>query len=271
MKDNQTITIGLLLNSIEHYYSRRLWRELYKYAGKRNCNLLVFCGQQVSAKEENFNEANAIYSLPNSNVLDGIIFTTSAVFSKVSSDELTKFRNRFKNIPQISIAYELDGAYSVVIDNKASSKALVTHLIVDHGFKDIFYVSGPLANKEVRDRKEGFKSALLNNGIAIDDRKFLEVDFVSAGGEIAGNYILDNLNTLPQAIACSNDEIAIGLCDALESRGVDVPGRVAVIGFDNNLSGEIHSPSLTTANQPFEQMAKVSLDSLIDSINGIYL
>jgi LacI family transcriptional regulator len=73
-------------------------------------------------------------------------------------------------------------------------------------------------------------------------------------------------NALPQAFVCETDEVALELMDTLQDLGVDVPGRVAVTGFDGIVAGRLSSPQLTTVRQPMADMGAEVVNILIDRI-----
>jgi len=70
------------------------------------------------------------------------------------------------------------------------------------------------------------------------------------------------------ALLCVNDEVALGALAALESLGADVPGRVAVIGYDNLDDGRFSTPSLTTIDPGPARLARSALELLSDRLAG---
>jgi DNA-binding LacI/PurR family transcriptional regulator len=71
------------------------------------------------------------------------------------------------------------------------------------------------------------------------------------------------------ALVCVNDEVAVGALAAIASRGVDVPGRVAVIGYDNLDDGRFSTPSLTTIDPGPWRLARAALELLSDRLVGV--
>jgi LacI family transcriptional regulator len=71
---------------------------------------------------------------------------------------------------------------------------------------------------------------------------------------------------LPDAIACANDQAAIGVMHALQRAGVRVPGDVAVTGFDDIPVGRHVQPPLTTVRQPTQQLGSAAVDALVKLI-----
>ena len=66
------------------------------------------------------------------------------------------------------------------------------------------------------------------------------------------------------ALVCATDQIAIGALHALSDAGVDVPGKVAVTGFDDIPAASQFIPPLTTIHQPFAEMVQRAFQAIID-------
>lgn len=71
------------------------------------------------------------------------------------------------------------------------------------------------------------------------------------------------------ALLCVNDEVALGALAALSAADVDVPGRVAVIGYDNLDDGRFSTPSLTTIDPGPRRLARVALEMVADRLTGM--
>ena len=70
------------------------------------------------------------------------------------------------------------------------------------------------------------------------------------------------LDPPPDGVFCQSDHIALGVCKAIRQAGMNVPGDIAVVGFDNHDFASFVSPSLTTIDQPLEQIGRVAFDQL---------
>ena len=64
----------------------------------------------------------------------------------------------------------------------------------------------------------------------------------------------------------ANDQLALGLLRAFSQAGVDVPGRVSVVGFDDVEGSDCFSPPLTTVRQPFADLGRMCMDLLLEQI-----
>jgi DNA-binding LacI/PurR family transcriptional regulator len=70
------------------------------------------------------------------------------------------------------------------------------------------------------------------------------------------------------ALLCANDEVALGALAALAARGIAVPGRVAVLGYDNLDDGRFSTPTLTTIDPGPARLARVALELLAERLAG---
>jgi LacI family transcriptional regulator len=73
---------------------------------------------------------------------------------------------------------------------------------------------------------------------------------------------------LPRAIVCANDQMALGVMHALARRGIDVPGQVAVTGFDDVPVARHLHPPLTTVRQPIRELGATAFDVLYSRISA---
>lgn len=114
------------------------------------------------------------------------------------------------------------------------------------------------------------RAAVLEAGITCPDVPAVPLDGVGdrRAGMRAAFLALDH-HPDADALVCSNDEVAIGALAALAARGVGVPGRVAVIGYDKLDDGRFSTPSLTTIDPGPRRLARATLELLSDRLAGI--
>lgn len=159
---------------------------------------------------------------------------------------------------------ELTEAPSVRIDNAGATRELVDHLLAK-GHRRIAVITGPVANPHTIDRLSGYRQGLEAAGIAFDPQLVVTGDFSMASGAAALPVILA-MSPRPTAILSMNDEMAIGAIEALHQHGVDVPGAMAVTGFDGIGFAAHSTPPLTTIEQPAGAMGEKACELLIDWI-----
>ncbi|MDR2986974.1 MAG: substrate-binding domain-containing protein, partial [Nocardiopsaceae bacterium] len=91
--------------------------------------------------------------------------------------------------------------------------------------------------------------------------------FTVGSGEEAGQQMLAKGRAdLPDAVVCANDQMAIGMVQALSAAGVRVPCDIAVVGFDDIFPGSLCDPPLTTVHQPMRLLGERACTRLLDRI-----
>lgn len=156
-----------------------------------------------------------------------------------------------------------DGVNYVGVDDQNSYK-MATEYLISLGHKDIAYIDGPQGDIISELRYDGYQSALVQR---FGQKALWKVssDGSSEGGRAAVERLFIR-DTLPTAFACFNDDTAIGVISALQSRGFDVPRDFSVIGFDDIPFSNHYSPSITTIRQPRAMIGKIAMTRLLDSI-----
>ncbi len=195
--------------------------------------------------DEQLNYENIIYSLFEPCHFDGAIITAEAFRDISVLDEVIEKLKKAK-LPTAIIGGETDGFVSVYSDDEADMEAITDHLITVHGYTDIDILTGYEGDATAIRRAEGCKRAFEKHRIVFDDKKLHYGSFWNDSGEaLAQRYISGEL-PLPQAVICTNDFMAYGLCDALTAAGIAIPDRVAVTGYDYTGGRIYHYPLLTS-------------------------
>ena len=152
----------------------------------------------------------------------------------------------------------------VAIDNVAAATEAVAHLVAG-GRRRIAAIGAKrgstAATAELR--LEGYRRAVAAAGLTPDPA--LEVateQFSRASGAAAVQHLLD-AETEVDALFCFNDLLALGAIEALRTRGLSVPGDVAVVGFDDIDEGRHTEPDLTTVAPDLRALADSALDRLL--------
>ena len=105
-------------------------------------------------------------------------------------------------------------------------------------------------------------------GVAFDPAWMLQGEPTIPGGHALTHELLAQPGPRPTAIFCVGDLMAIGALRALYEVGIQVPGDMAIVGFDGILLGQFTTPALTTMNQPRAEMSRLAADMLFDLLDG---
>ncbi|WIX98540.1 LacI family DNA-binding transcriptional regulator [Amycolatopsis mongoliensis] len=186
-----------------------------------------------------------------------------AVFPQTLSPEaLAHVASR---IPVVAVSEppEDDRASHVTVDNRAGTRAVTEHLIIDHGRRDLLFVGG-LNPAEAKARFAGFRDALRAAGLRVPRKPLVPPTRPDDAGRAVVALPADL--PLPEAFVCATDEVALDVMRILADRGVDVPATVAVTGFDGVAAGRVVRPALTTVRQPMVEMGQAVVDILLAQI-----
>ena len=91
-----------------------------------------------------------------------------------------------------------------------------------------------------------------------------------AEGRRAGQHVLAGpTNTRPTAAFCANDLLALGFLQEMTRQGVDVPGRMAIVGYDDIEFAEAAAVPLTSVRQPREQLGRTAAQLLLEEAEPV--
>jgi len=157
---------------------------------------------------------------------------------------------------------------NVRCDNESGMRALIRHLVTDHGYRSLAFLSGHPDSPDNQARARAFEAQALACGAEIHAAAIWHGDYSASGGARVIASLLDEGRMLPRAIVCANDQTALGVMHALARRGVAVPNEVAVTGFDDVPVARHLQPPLTTVRQPIQELGATAFEVLHSRING---
>jgi LacI family transcriptional regulator len=164
----------------------------------------------------------------------------------------------------IATAAPLPDMFTVRIDNRAASRAVV-ELLIAKGRRRIGVIAGPADHSDSLDRLAGCRDALAAHGLTLPDERVIEGRFTFESGLAAAERLLA-LPAPPDAIVAANDDMAAAALWCAHRRGLSLPRDLAVAGFDDTLLATRVWPPLTTVRQPIDRMTGRALDLLLDAL-----
>jgi len=158
---------------------------------------------------------------------------------------------------------------NVRCDNESGMRDLVRHLVVDHQYRSVAYLSGRGDSPDNRARARIFEAAAAAGGADIQVGPAWQGNYSAAGGANVITSLLDAGTALPRAIVCASDQTAIGAMHALAQRGIRVPHDVAITGFDDVPVARHLHPPLTTVRQPMQELGAKAFEVLYSRISAV--
>ena len=155
---------------------------------------------------------------------------------------------------------------AVEIEELAASQRVAKHLI-DSGHKKIAYFTGPPAAPWAHERFEGYRRALREAGLPVDDKLVFQSGSTIEDGAKAALQML-NEGCQPTAIQAVSDLVAIGCAETLLQQGIKIPQEISLAGFGNILTAEFYRIPLTTVSQPKFRLGIAAVEMLMNMIRG---
>ncbi len=170
------------------------------------------------------------------------------------------------DVPYVTLQNaDVGGAeHSLSVDQVAGARLATQHLI-DLGHTEIMHISGPQDWIEAEARMQGYLDAI--NGADLRTRAPILGDWTAHFGYYAGLELL-RLRDFT-AVFASNDQMALGLMHACWDSGLDVPGDISIVGFDDIPEAAHFYPPLTTVRQNFAEIGRRAVSLLLAELQGV--
>lgn len=144
-------------------------------------------------------------------------------------------------------------------DQLACSEAIVAHL-VERGHRAIRLVGGPTESIAAAQREQGFQEAMARRGLSAPET--LRGDWSAGSGYEAGLRIADLRDC--SAVYAANDEMALGVLEALRDCGLRVPQDVSLVGVDDGLSGALPGRTFTSVGFDDDRIGRLAFHAAVD-------
>jgi DNA-binding LacI/PurR family transcriptional regulator len=174
-------------------------------------------------------------------------------------------RERVDVIPVVTLdsMYRMD-ELAVSVDNFAGG-AIATQHLIDLGHREILHIGGPKNWFESTTRAAGYTSTMLNANLV---PQIIDGDWeIATGYRIARELDFDGRRIT--AIFVANDRMALGVMHACRERGLEVPGRLSLVGFDDLEETQYYWPPLTTLRQDFQELGERAMKLLLNELAGV--
>ncbi|AZS40834.1 MULTISPECIES: LacI family DNA-binding transcriptional regulator [Microbacterium] len=165
------------------------------------------------------------------------------------------------NLPVVVLSSEAGEGHRVLVDNAGGERMLIDHLVDRHGVSSLGWVGAHLSH-DYAERMDAFFQIIADRGEGVTGELFDEVD-VEASPDFRTVIDRARAGTLPDALVCASDQVAIALIGVLRAEGVEAPRDVLIAGFDGILAARTSTPTLTTIRQPMELMGRVAAHLLL--------
>ncbi len=255
LRRSETKIIMVLLSSLANTFCSSVIRSIDRIASMHGYCTMVCATEGVKEKEQYY------ISFASNGLFDGIIILNSSL-SKTEMSALSK------SIPVVQCNEYIDTQNTpyVSIDNMKAAYDAVS-LLISNGRRRIVFYTADNNLVSTRERFEGYKAALADNGIQFDEKLVLYGNYGYRNAVTGFSGFLDEGVEFDSLFAIS-DRMAAGAMSVLADRGIKVPDDVEIVGFDNTDISYTSTPKLTTVAQPHHDLGENAFCQLENIISG---
>nr|WP_218170483.1 LacI family DNA-binding transcriptional regulator [Pseudomonas gingeri] len=253
---SRTHTIGVAISALSNHYFSETVHAIETECAKHGIMMLF-----VDTHDDPEQELRVVKALHHRRV-DGILLAPSTGSRPLALDYLLE-----NEIPAVLVdRLVTEGFDQVGVENRRSTEELVTHL-VEHGHRRIGFIAGREGFSTTDERVEGYQAALHKAGLPFDPALLVNGGSDSEPARLATGQLLA-LQSPPTAIMAANNLMTLGAMHALRDAHVDVPGQMALVGFDDFDWADFFVPRLTLIAQPVKALGAEAVNLLLKRIES---
>ena len=269
MKEYDRRRLAVLCGQPDEEYQKQFIEGFEKQAFDADCDVCVFAMYQKfqETKVREIGEST-IFDLVNESLFDGIIVLGDSIQTPGVLDFIdTKLHDNAK-CPVLFVDSDSKYFKSIKLNHYDAIVMLMEHLIDDHKYKDIAFITGKQWHPHSRQRLSAYIDTMKKYDLPIKENRVFYGDFwYNSGFDIANDFINNNWE-LPEAFACANDYMAIGLAEAFTSHGIKVPEDIAIVGYDSVEQGRTSPSPITSIPLPVNQFGIYAASTILNIIDG---
>jgi len=252
LRSRRTNVIGILVAEFEPF-SAEILKGAGSGLGDTDYELLAYTGARQSGRA---GWERRYLSRLAGTLIDGAIIVTPTVV------------DAYAGVPVVAIdPHAGHTELPTVQSDNLTGGLLATRHLIELGHRRIAFMAGRPDLESSRQREAGFRQALSEAGIEVAPSLVRRSDYRRDAAHQPAIELLSRPDR-PTAVFAGNDLSAIGTMEAAQEMGLDVPGDVSVIGFDDIPEAARTTPALSTVRQPIQQMGSAAVELLIALMDG---
>jgi len=154
----------------------------------------------------------------------------------------------------------------VSLDNETGGY-VATKSLLESGHRQLACITGPLWKSDGQERLAGFRRALEEYGLSVDQRMVVEGDYEESSGRNGMEQLLQQ--KIPfTGLVCSNDVMAAGAIEIARKHGMAIPDDLSIVGFDNVFFTRYMHPQLSTIDYPIDKMGQMAARCVLRDVYG---
>jgi len=256
LRTRRTLVVGVLVPNISNPYFTDIVRAIEDVAMEAGYVVTVCSSDQDLQKEQRY------LQVLRHRLVDGALV---AVADRLQSDVSPLLAS---DVPVVLVDRRAEGAAcdSVTVDVRQGAYQAVEHLI-SRGYRRIAIIAGPDSVSTAVDKLEGYKQALRDNGLPVDDNLIFMGNYTEEGGAEMARQMFQ-MPEPPRAVLVANNLMALGFFRIVREYGLRVPHDVAYVSFDDSKWASLVTPPVTLVDQPTYEVGRIATELLLDRMQG---
>jgi LacI family transcriptional regulator len=256
LRSQRARVVGLIISDIRNPFFTDVVRGIEDRVGAEGYSLVLCNSDEELQKEADYLDLFVEERM------------AGAIISPASSRETRLDALTARGTPVVVIDREAarEAVDTVLVDNVRGGEIATRHL-AENGYRRIACITGPPRTSTGSERLAGWQHAAQEAGLPVDESLIRRADFKEAGGFEAAADLLAGPDR-PDAFFVGNNLMTVGALAALREAGLEVPGDVGVVGFDDMPWAQLLQPALTTVAQPTYELGREAAALLEGRIGG---
>jgi DNA-binding LacI/PurR family transcriptional regulator len=259
LKTSKTRTMGVIVPDLTISFYPQVIRGAETAARQRNYTLIAVNSDDRADRQKE------LLSLLRSQRVEGILLAAAA--TSASTGQISQIIESGIPVVYLDRIPDIEDADSVAGEDLQASVMAVEHLL-ESGYRRIAIVTGPQTLRNEQRRLEGYRKALAQAGVALDDSLVWEGNIHPEDVAAICKARLSDSARRPDAVFSTNGPTGLGVLRAFRDCGLKTPEDIALVTFDELTVDELFTPSITTVVQPAYDIGFRAAQILLDRIEG---
>ncbi len=252
--------IGVCISQAHSLVKTELLSELERAARSARYGVMVFNSAMDFLHHQQGKRVTAhIYETIRYDQLSALIILHENIYDEeLLSAILSSAREN--HVPVLYVGGVRPGCVCIADDYEESYRSLLRHVIRDHGARNTFFIGGIPGEEHSETRLRCYREVLAEFQLPFREEQVAWCNYMSDQAEEVVRSLLQRGESMPGAIFCANDMMAVGVCSVLKQAGLRVPEDVIVTGFDNTPSAWLADPPLSTCGADYAALSSLAMD-----------
>jgi len=252
----RTSIVGIVISDSSNIFFGELLKGVEEILRPQNYTLMI-----CNTNEMLEYEANYLNLLLNQRV-DGII----AAATSQRWVELLKAEALHTPIVFVDRIFENNPDYYIGVDNKTGAYQ-GTQYLIECGYRKIGILTGLDRISTMRERLDGYRQALMDAGLPINNEWIIPSQLCVEGGRQAMQKLFSQQD-MPEAVFINNNLLALGALLEIRELNLRCPEDIGIVSFDDHPWAAVSCPPLTVVQQPTQKLGQISAEMILALINN---